>query len=105
MILINPQAEYPRHIGDLKLAVPSWNIGDPLPEGWVEVTPNDPQNVPENYVAYELEPAQIDGVWVRVWATREMTAQEIEDAKPENIRRRELEAQGLPPEVIEALLA
>lgn len=68
--------EYPRHIGDLQLL--GWSKGTPLPENWVRIRPTEPPTVGNNEVAYEAPLQQVDGEWIRQWAVREMTAEEIE---------------------------
>jgi hypothetical protein len=86
VILIDNEGNYPRHVGDLRLAHPDYKDGDPLPEGWLEVAANDPDNVPEGHVSYELAPQEIDGVWYRVWASRPPTEEEL--AEREHVANR-----------------
>jgi hypothetical protein len=48
MLFIAPENKYPRYIGDLQLENPSWKNGDKLPDGWIEVIPE--QAIPENAI-------------------------------------------------------
>ena len=69
--------EYPRHQGDLELL--GWTTEDSLPFDWVEVTALTEQPLLSgNQMAYEILPENIDGVWTRKWAVRDMTLEEIE---------------------------
>ena len=78
-LFITPQGEYPRHIGDLLLAHSDWVEGTSLPEGWVEVAYANEIPVAEvNQVVYEVAPSVIDGVLTQTFASRDLTAQEIE---------------------------
>lgn len=78
MYLINPNGEYPRHIGDLLLEHPDWVSGDELPEGWTEVAPGEIPTIDESkQLWFEIEPQEIDGVWTRQFSVRKLTAKEI----------------------------
>lgn len=70
--------EYPRYQGDLELL--GWQLGQPLPENWVEVVYTDMPEVTENKKVYETLPQNIDGVWTQCWQIDDMTAEDIEKA-------------------------
>jgi hypothetical protein len=78
MILINPEGEYPRYYGDIMLATKGWQLGDELPEGWMQVRETEPPALEENQALLELQPVEIDGVFYQQWATRPMTEEEVE---------------------------
>lgn len=72
MVYLNTNTnEYPRHVGDLALV--GWVAGDNLPDGWFKVELSEPPIVEDGFVAYEVTPLLIDGVYVQQWATREFT--------------------------------
>lgn len=68
--------EYPRHIGDLQLL--GWQIGEPLPENWVEVTFINPPSIEDGKVAVEGLPTENNGVWYNSWIVRDLTQEEID---------------------------
>ena len=92
MLYISPNNEYPRHYGDIMIADKSWKLGDPLPDGWREVTMAHPPIAEGDFVAEELEPLEIDGVLTQNWVVRAMTQNEIDfrDA-PKRARQKLLE--------------
>jgi hypothetical protein len=76
--------EYPRHEGDIRLEYPEITedqTGDsfPCPETYALVTPIQ---IPEcNYktqCVVELQPKQIDGVWIQQFLVRDLTVEELE---------------------------
>lgn len=78
MLFINPQNEYPRHIGDLQLEHPGWQVGDPIPEGWKEVAyATSRPEVSENETIEEELPTIIDGILTQTFSIRSMTDEEI----------------------------
>lgn len=63
---IDPEGNYPRHAGDVQLVVPGWNEeADDLPDGWINVEPGEPPLPAEDEILVELEPAIVNGVYVR----------------------------------------
>lgn len=91
MILINPQGEYPRHLGDLKLEHPTWDEGEILPDGWIEVFSASNYLQPGfDEILYEIEPSMINGVLNQTLATRPMTSEEIERRDSAKAANREL---------------
>ena len=76
-IFISPNNEYPRHIGDIYLDVPSFsgNI-DNLPEGWKAVISTTPPETLENEIFFEIYPVLIDDVYRQAWDIRPMTEEE-----------------------------
>jgi len=71
--------EYPRYQGDLELL--GWQLGQPLPENWVEVVYTDMPEITENKKVYEILPQNIDGIWTQSWQVDDLTAEEIEQNK------------------------
>lgn len=85
-IYINPNNEYPRHIGDILLAHPDYD-GVNLPEGWKPVQPTEPPVPTEiNQVAREITPALIDGVWQQQWELHILTEEELAAIAAEETR-------------------
>jgi len=72
-IFINPDNEYPRHIGDIYLDAPEFDGNlDNLPTGWKPVTPTEPPVVAENYTYFEVQPVLINDVYVQSWGTSKL---------------------------------
>lgn len=103
MIYISPENEYPRYYGDIMQAVPGWELGDDLPEGWVEVQ-DVPYPVPtEGYTVEEGFPIEVNGVMTRNFIVREFTEEEkAYNEAPESARAR-LKALGFTDFEITAL--
>jgi len=76
-LFINPNNEYPRHVGDILLEDPSYD-GVNLPAGWKPVDVVAAPVPGDNEVVYEGLPEMIDGVYRQSWLTRQMTDEEIE---------------------------
>lgn len=106
MLLITPEGQYPRHIGDLKLAHPEWEQGQPLPTGWQEVAyAQDLPSRGEYEIVYETEPSEIDGVLTQTFAVRAMTAEEKERADAPKTAKQKLMDLGLTELEVEALVS
>ena len=104
MLYISPLNEYPRHYGDIQLENPSWKLGDPLPDGWVEVSRTEPPAYSEGEVVEEQFPTEIDGVMTQNWVVREMTPQEEERINAPKRAKQKLLDLGLTETEIEALM-
>lgn len=91
---ISPSGEYPLFYGDVQLRHPDWEPGLALPEGWREVKASPLPAPSLNTIVYELEPLEIDGVLTQQWATREMTAEEIEALELDLINTEKLDNLG-----------
>ena len=104
MYLIDPNGNYPRFRGDLKIAVPSWRDGDALPNGWVEVQDSLPPQTEPDEVYEEGPPAEVDGVLTRTWNVRPLTTEEIERRSAPSAARQRLADLGLTETEIEALV-
>lgn len=104
MYFISPDNEYPRHIGDIQLVEPSYRYGDALPDGWVEVADATPPIAGTDEVVYEDFPTEVDGVMTRNFATRPMTAEEIERRDAPVTAKAKLLALGLTELEIQALV-
>lgn len=105
MIYISPNNEYPRHYGDIQLENPEWQLGDNLPDGWMEVAQVNPPEQQTNKVIYEEFPIEIDGVMTQNWQVRDMTAEEIEIANAPETAKAKLLALGLTEVEIQALVS
>lgn len=106
MLFITPEGEYPRHIGDLKLAHPEWEQGQPLPTGWLQVAyAQSLPSVGEYEIIYEAEPSEVDGVLTQTFAVRAMTAEEKEKADAPKTAKQKLLSLGLTEFEIEALVS
>lgn len=103
MLYINPQSEYPRHAGDIQLIDPTWEIGQPLPEGWILVEPTEPPVLTGDKVLQELAPQEVDGTFTQVWSLRDMTEQEIALRDAPLTARQKLRDYGLSDLEINAL--
>ncbi len=104
MIYISPNGEYPRHYGDIMLDSPGWQLGDNLPQGWIQVIETPMPEISQDEIVFEAMPENIDGQMTQSWQVRPMTAEEKErrDA-PANARKR-LESLGFTDLEIEALV-
>jgi hypothetical protein len=105
MLYINAENEYPRHIGDVQLAKPSFKEGNALPTGWVAVTESARPTPGTDEVTVEGFPETIDGVMTQSWTIRKMTADELarRDA-PANARAKLIDL-GLTELEVNALVA
>lgn len=97
MLLIDPQGNYPRHIGDIVLANPGWEEGQALPEGWIYVNPSEiPTHDMTTQKLEELAPALAeDGQYYQTWNVREFTAEELEVINAPTTAKTKLKALGL----------
>jgi hypothetical protein len=62
---IDPQGNYPRHIGDVQVVDPNYVQGNDLPEGWQEVAPGIIPELKQGETFEELAPKKINGVLTR----------------------------------------
>jgi hypothetical protein len=76
-IYIDSEGNYPRYVGDIYLVSPSWQNGDPLPQGWSEVTQIEPPIPTSTTYVYEDYPIEVDGVLSQNWVSRPYTAEEL----------------------------
>jgi len=104
MLYINPENEYPRHIGDVQLAKPGFKDGDALPTGWVKVEESERPTAGTDQVTVEGTPAEVDGVMTQSWIVRNLTEEELgrRDA-PANAKAK-LIALGLTEAEVSALV-
>ena len=100
MIYINPNGEYPRHIGDIQIAKPSYKDGDALPTGWTKVKESERPTAGTNQVTVEGTPSEVDGVMTQSWTVRDLTQAELDrrDA-PANAKARLVELGFTEPEI------
>jgi|TARA_R110002096_G_scaffold118791_1_gene257182 hypothetical protein len=60
MKFIDGNETFPLHVGDVTREIPGWVEGDPLPEGWSQVT--ETVSPPEEVTSQEtLNPEPVDG--------------------------------------------
>jgi len=78
MLYINSDNEYPRHIGDVQLAKPSFKDGDALPTGWTKVEESERPTAGTDKVTVESTPKKIKGVMTQSWTVRDMTQEELD---------------------------
>lgn len=102
-IYISPDKEYPRFQGDIKLANPKWNVGEDLPDGWVEVleTPMPTAGIDE--VVEEGAPTSKGDKWYRTWNVRPLNEKEKERLEAPKTAKAKLIALGLTEAEIDAL--
>lgn len=95
MLLIDPQGNYPRYIGDLLLSDSGWEEGSPLPEGWILVNTSEiPHHNMSTHRLEELRPILAeDGKYYQSWSLSEITLSESEI-------REKLLSMGLPEELV-----
>jgi len=104
MLYINAENEYPRHIGDVQLAKPSFKDGDALPTGWTEVEESERPTAGTDQVTVEGTPEEVNGVMTQSWTVRDLTQEELDrrDA-PANAKAKLIEL-GLTELEVEALV-
>jgi len=104
MLYINAENEYPRHIGDVQLAKPSFKDGDALPTGWVKVEESERPTAGTDKVTVEGTPEEVDGVMTQTWTVRDLTQAELDrrDA-PANAKAKLIEL-GLTEAEVSALV-
>jgi hypothetical protein len=103
MNFISPDNEYPRHYGDIMLAVPGWEFGDELPEGWHAVEQTQRPTPGSDEIVFEDKPKLVSGKYVQQWGVRAMTAEEIERRDAPITARQKLVNAGLTQIEIEAI--
>jgi len=104
MLYINAENEYPRHIGDVQLAKPSFQEGDTLPKGWVKVAESEPPTAGIDQVTVESTPVEVDGVMTQQWTVRDLTEEELERRDAPANAKAKLIALGLTEAEVNALV-
>lgn len=106
MLLIDPQGNYPRYIGDLKSQNPDWSEGEALPENWKYVNYTTvPEFDASTHKLEELSPVLAeDGQYYQTWNIRELTAEELEIANAPDTARTKLQNLGFSNAEIDFLL-
>lgn len=102
---INPAGEYPRYPGDIQIAHPGWELGDALPEGWIEVQDAEPPVITEGQTWYEEFPTEVDGVYTRTFGVRDLTEEELARVKAPVTAKEKLIALGFTEDEINAIVA
>jgi len=104
MLYINSENEYPRHIGDVQLAKPSFKDGDTLPTGWTKVEESERPTAGTDKVTVEGTPEDVDGVMTQTWIVRDLTKEELDRRNaPANAKAKLIEL-GLTEEEVSALV-
>lgn len=100
MLYINADNEYPRHIGDVQLAKPSFKDGGTLPTGWKKVQELERPTAGTNQVVVEGTPEVVAGVMTQSWSVRDLTQAELDrrDA-PANAKARLIKLGFTEPEI------
>ena len=104
MLYINSDNEYPRHIGDVQLAKPSFKDGDTLPTGWTKVEESERPTAGTDKVTVESFPKEIDGVTTQQWVVRDLTQAEIDRREAPANAKAKLIALGLTEAEVSALV-
>jgi hypothetical protein len=104
MLYINADNEYPRHIGDVQLAKPSFKDGDALPTGWVKVEESERPRAGTDQVTVEGTPETIDGVVTQSWIVRDLTQAELDRRDAPANAKAKLIALGLTEAEVSALV-
>ena len=104
MLYINPDNEYPRHIGDVQLAKPSFKDGDALPTGWTKVEESERPTAGTDKVTVEGAPAEVDGVMTQSWTVRDLTQEELDRRNAPANAKAKLIALGLTEAEVSALV-
>ena len=104
MLFINPNGDYPRHIGDIQIDYPDYRPGDSLPEGWKEVAYAENWPTVGKYeVIYETEPTLINGKLTQNFQIRPMTPDEKEEVDAPQRAKEKLIALGFTETEIRAI--
>jgi len=104
MLYINSANEYPRHIGDVQLAKPSFKDGDALPTGWTKVEESERPTAGTDKVTVEGAPAEVDGVMTQSWTVRDLTQEELDRRNAPANAKAKLIALGLTEAEVSALV-
>ena len=104
MLYINSENEYPRHIGDVQLAKPSFKDGDALPTGWTKVEESERPTAGTDKVTVEGAPAEVDGVMTQSWTVRDLTQEELDRRNAPANAKAKLIALGLTEAEVSALV-
>jgi hypothetical protein len=95
MLYINPENEYPRHIGDVQLDQPGFQDGDVLPTGWQKVEESKRPTAEAGQVTAEGTPKKIKGVMTQQWVLRNLTQEELDRRNAPAIAKAKLIELGL----------
>ena len=76
-IYVDNNGNYPRYDGDLCLAHPDWEPGDPIPQGWLQVTELEPPTPTEETYVYEEFPIMVGEVLTQNWISRPLSEEEL----------------------------
>ena len=104
MLYINPENEYPRHIGDVQLDKKGYKEGDTLPTGWTKVKESERPTAGTDQVTVEGFPETIDGVMTQTWTVRDLTQAELDRRDAPANAKAKLIALGLTEAEVSALV-
>ena len=85
-LYMDPNGNFPRHPGDVRLADGCWKKGDPLPDGWRKVVQTPPPQVPGKVVKYGI-PVEIDGVLTTTYELVDMKPKSLMGLSDDDIRK------------------
>jgi hypothetical protein len=104
-LFIDADGNYPRFMGDVQLIQPSFQLGDSLPDGWLEVAETDRPTAGDNQVVEPADPIELNGVWTQQWKVRNLTESEIEKRNAPSSAREKLVNLGFTELEVEALIS
>lgn len=68
MFFVSPNGDYPMYPVDVQAVSPDWQVGDALPEGWLQaVIKEKPADIEGKITIYAEELEWIDGVPYQGW--------------------------------------
>jgi hypothetical protein len=105
LIYINSENEYPRFPGDIQVNFPEWEIGDALPEGWIEVEDALSPQASATEKAIEVFPKEVDGKYIRSFEVVPLTEEEIAEREAPATAKARLESLGFTEAEITAIAA
>ena len=103
MPYISPNNEYPRYPGDIQIEHPEWNVGDPLPAGWIFVNETNPPELEPGQTYEAGHPEEINGEWFHTWIVRNLTESELSILNAPRTAREKLVALGFSEAEIQAI--
>ncbi len=88
MLFIDNNGNYPRYLGDLREAHPSWTFKNAIPAGWIVVRETTAPEVSGLEMLVELYPEEINGVFTQKWTVELMPQEVTETEVPQTVMQR-----------------